>query len=90
MTLRGIRFRRQAPLPVEYKGVRPDCGYRIDLLISEQVVVEIKAIEGLLPIHEAQLLTYLKLGGWNVGLLINFNSTVLKHGIKRMVLNLKE
>ena len=89
-TLRGIQFRRQVSLPVEYKGVRLDCGYRIDLLVSEQVVVEIKAVEGLLPIHEAQLLTYLKLGGWNVGLLINFNSTVLMHGIKRMVLNLKE
>lgn len=90
LTLLGIQFRRQVPLPVEYKGVRLDCGYRIDLLVSEKVVVEIKALEGLLPIHEAQLLTYLKLGGWNVGLLINFNSTVLKHGIKRMVLNLKE
>lgn len=90
VTLRGIQFRRQVPLPVEYKGVRLDCGYRIDLLVSEQVVVEIKALEGLLPIHEAQLLTYLKLGGWNVGLLINFNSTILTHGIKRMVLNLKE
>ena len=67
-----------------------DCGYRLDLLIAEAVVVEIKAVEGLLPIHQAQLLSYLKLGGWKAGLLINFNVPALKQGIKRVVLNLKE
>jgi len=71
------------------KKVRLDCGYRLDLLVSNAVVVEIKAVESFLPIHEAQILTYLKLGGWNVGLLINFNVPVLKDGIKRIVLGLK-
>jgi len=90
MDLRGIPFERQRPLPVEYKGLRWDCGYRLDLLVSDRVVVEIKAVESLLPVHEAQLLTYLKLGGWKVGLLINFNVPVLKQGIRRRVLGLKE
>ncbi len=78
------------PLPVVFKEVSLDCAYRLDLVVSNAVVVEIKAVEGLSPIHEAQLLTYLKLGGWNVGLLINFNVPVLKDGIKRIVLGLKE
>lgn len=90
LTLRRIPFERQCPLPVEYKGLRLDCGVRLDLLIADRVVVEIKAVEHLLPIHEARLLTYLKLGGWNVGLLINFNVPVLKQGIHRRVLNLQE
>lgn len=90
MDLRGIPFERQRPLPVEYKGLRLDCGYRLDLLVSDRVVVEVKAVESLLPVHEAQLLTYLKLGGWTVGLLINFNVPVLKQGIRRRVLGLKE
>ena len=77
-------------MPVQFKGLRLDCGYRIDLLVARRVVLEIKAIESLLPIHEAQLLTYLRLGGWKVGLLINFNVTVLKDGIRRRVLNLEE
>jgi len=90
LSLRDIQFKRQIPLPVEYKGIKLDCGYRLDLLAVDTVVVEIKAVDTLLPIYEAQLLTYLKLGNWRVGLLINFNETVLKHGIKRMVLNYKE
>ena len=90
LTLRKIPFERQVSLPVEFKGLRLDCGYRIDLLVARRVVLEIKAIESLLPIHEAQLLTYLKLGGWKVGLLINFNVTVLKDGIRRRVFNLEE
>jgi len=90
LTLRRIRFERQRPLPVEYKGLRLDCGYRLDLLVADMVVVEIKAVESLLPIHEAQLLTYLKLGGWKIGLLINFNVPVLKRGIRRRVLGLEE
>lgn len=90
LALRQIPFERQRPLPVEYKGLRLDCGHRLDLLVDDQVVVEIKAVESLLPVHEAQLLTYLKLGGWKVGLLINFNVPVLKQGIRRRVLGLKE
>ena len=90
LSLRDISFKRQVPLPVEYKGKKLDCGYRIDLLVAGTVVVEIKAVETLLRIHEAQLLTYLKLGNWQVGLLVNFNELILKRGIKRMVLNLKE
>jgi len=90
LTLRQVPFKRQYTLPVEYKGVRLDCGYRLDLLVADMVVVEIKATEQLLPIHEAQLLTYLKLGGWNVGLLTNFNVPVLKQGIRQRVLGLKE
>ena len=83
LLLRGIDFQTELPLPVEYKGVRLDCGYRIDILVAGLVVVEIKTVEALAPVHDAQLLTYLKLGGWKVGLLINFNVAVLKHGIHR-------
>ncbi len=90
LTLRGLSFQRQVPLPVNYKGVMLDCGYRLDLVVGEAVVVEIKAVEQLVPIHDAQLLTYLRLGGWHVGLLLNFNVPVLKQGIKRLVVNLKE
>jgi GxxExxY protein len=81
----GVAYARQRELPVEYKGLKLDCGYRVDLIVAERVVVEIKAVEGLLPIHEAQLLTYLRLGRWPVGLLINFNVAVLKKGIRRLV-----
>lgn len=86
LSLRGISFRRECGLPLQYKGVHLDCGYRIDLLIGESVVVEIKAVEQLAQVHEAQLLTYLRIGGWKVGLLINFNVVVLKDGIRRRVL----
>ena len=84
--LRGISFERQRLLPVEYKGVKLDCGYRLDLLVAKTVVVELKAVESIEPIHEAQLLTYLRIGGWKIGLLINFNVPVLKDGIRRRVL----
>jgi len=90
LQLQNINFERQKQLPVVFKEVSLDCGYRLDLLVMNVLVVEIKAVETLLPIHEAQLLTYLKLGGWNIGLLINFNVPVLKNGIKRIVLDLKE
>lgn len=90
LSLRDVPFERQVPIPVEYKGVRLDAGYRADVIAAAAVLVEIKAIEQLLPIHEAQLLTYLKLGGWHVGLLINFNVALLKHGIIRRVLHLQE
>jgi GxxExxY protein len=76
-------------LPVEYKGVKLDCGYRLDLLVAERVVVEVKAVEHLLPVHDAQLLSYLRLGGWKLGLLINFHVPTLREGIRRRVLNLK-
>jgi GxxExxY protein len=90
LELRGITFKRQVLLPVAYKGIELDCGYRLDVLVEDQVVVEIKTVESLFPIHEAQLITYLKLGGWQVGLLINFNVPILKQGIVRRVLGLNE
>lgn len=86
LALREIPFERQRPLPVEYKGVKLDCGYRLDLLVNGLVVIEIKAVESLQRIHEAQLLTYLKIGGWKLGLLINFNVPILKDGIRRRIL----
>jgi len=88
LTLRQIPFEREKPLPLEYKGAKLDCGYRLDFLVADAVVVEVKAAEGLLPIHQAQLLTYMKLGGWKVGLIINFHESLLKNGIKRLVLGL--
>ncbi len=87
LSLRHLSFRRQVDLPVQYKGVRLDCGYRMDLVVEDSVIVELKTVDKLLPVHEAQLLTYLKLYGRSVGLLFNFNVPVLKEGIKRMVLN---
>ena len=84
----GLHFQRQVDLPVLYKEVRLDCGYRLDLIVEDVVIVELKTVECLLPIHEAQLLTYLKMKYLRVGLLINFNVPVLKDGIKRMVNNL--
>lgn len=89
LSLRQIPFERQVALPVEYKGIYLDCGYRLDLVVAKTVVVELKAVEGLLPIHEAQLLTYMRLGGWKVGLLINFNLPVLIKGIRRLALGLQ-
>ncbi|MFQ6101512.1 MAG: GxxExxY protein [Anaerolineae bacterium] len=86
LSLRGLPFEREMPLPIDYKGLQLDCGYRLDFLVAGKVVVELKAVERIHPIHEAQLLTYLKLTGCRVGLLINFNVPVLKNGIKRMVL----
>jgi GxxExxY protein len=88
--LRQIPYERQKPLPVNYKGMSLECGYRIDVLVDKKVVLEIKSVEGLLPIHEAQMLTYMRLGGWKAGLLINFNVPLLKQGIRRLVLGLKE
>lgn len=90
LTQRGLYFQRQSPLPVVYKDVRIDCGYRLDLLVDRQIVVELKATDRIAPIHEAQLLSYLKLSGARVGLLINFNVKLLKEGIRRLVLGLKE
>ncbi len=87
---RGLAVERQKELPVRYKGVHVNCGYRIDLLLEGCVIVELKAIERLDRIHESQLLSYLKLSGHRVGLLINFNVPILKRGIKRLVNNLAE
>jgi len=86
LALRGIGVERQLPLPVEYKGARLDCAYRVDLLVEQSVVVEIKSLSSIEPIHEAQLLTYLKLGGWKLGLIVNFNVPVLKDGIRRGIM----
>ncbi|HEY3837259.1 MAG TPA: GxxExxY protein, partial [Bryobacteraceae bacterium] len=87
---RKISFQLELPLPVRYKGLKLDCGYRIDLMVADSVVVEVKAVERIVPLHEAQLLTYLRLGGWRVGLLINFNVQVLREGIVRRVLEFEE
>ena len=80
-----VPYERQREIPVEYKGIKLSCGYRIDLLVAERIIVEIKSCDNILPIHEAQLLTYLKLTGLRVGLLINFNVPILREGIKRIV-----
>jgi GxxExxY protein len=85
--LQGISFERQRPLPVDYKGVKLDCGYRLDLIVEKKLILEIKCVEHLIPVHEAQLLTYLKMTGMRVGLILNFNvSTLTKGGIVRKVL----
>jgi GxxExxY protein len=81
----GFHFKRQVDLPVTYDAVRLDAGYRIDLIVEDQVIVELKCVEAITDIHKAQLLSYLKLSGKNVGLLINFNVVHLKNGIKRLV-----
>jgi GxxExxY protein len=82
----NIPFKLQHNLPVEYKEVKLDCGYRIDMLIDDMIIVELKSVDNLLPIHQAQLLTYMKLSGVGIGLLMNFNVQFMKNGIKRMVL----
>ncbi len=82
---RGLRVETQFPLPVTYDGVHVDLGYRLDLLVENEVVVELKAIETVLPVHKAQLLSYLRLGGKKLGLLINFHVSRLKDGITRLV-----
>ena len=86
LTQHSLDHRRQVPLPVVYKSVKLECGYRLDVVVQNQLVLEVKTVEHLLPVHDAQLLTYLKLGGFKTGLLLNFNTAVLKNGIKRMVL----
>ncbi len=86
LSRRGVPFEKQKPIPVTYKEVKLDCGYRIDILVAGKIVVEAKSVEKLLKVHEAQLLTYMRLGGFEVGLLINFNECVLKDGLVRRVL----
>ncbi|NIP86925.1 MAG: GxxExxY protein [Planctomycetales bacterium] len=82
----GIAFHLQHPQPVQYKDIRLDCGYRMDILVENQLIVELKSVEEIQGIHEAQLLTYMKLAGVKTGLLINFNNKILKDGIRRFVL----
>jgi GxxExxY protein len=86
LKLNGIQFHLQHPLPVDYKGIRLDCGYRVDVLVEKQIILELKCVEQLLGIHEAQLLTYMKLAGIRQGFLINFNVKRLKDGLKSFVL----
>jgi GxxExxY protein len=83
---RRIDYRRQTPVPIKYKGHALDIGYRLDIVVADLVLVELKTVERLIPIHEAQLLTYLRLTDIRVGLLLNFNTPMLRNGIKRMVL----
>ena len=87
LDLRGIKFQRQVPLPLNYKGLKLDCGYRLDLLVEDKVVVELKTVEAIAPIHEAQMLTYLKLRDLRIGLIINFNVRLLVEGVRRLVNN---
>jgi GxxExxY protein len=88
LSQRGIPFELQKPMPVQYKGVKLDCGFRLDLLVGALVVVEVKAVEKLAPVHSAQVLTYLKLTGCKLGMLLNFNEQRMANGIKRLVLKL--
>ncbi len=85
LQLRNIVFERQKPLPITYKGVNLDCGYRLDVVVQGMVVLEVKACDRIEPIHQAQLLTYLKLSGLSLGLLLNFNVPVMRDGIVRVV-----
>ena len=84
--LRGLAFQCQLDPPVVYKGLKLDCGYRVDVIVEDSVIIELKSVEQILPIHQAQLLTYLRLSGKKVGLIINFNVVALKNGISRRVL----
>ncbi len=86
LSLRGLSFQRQVELPVEYKGSLVDAGFRVDLIVEGRVIVEVKAVERMISVHEAQVLTYLRLTGRKVGLLINFNTRLLADGVKRLVL----
>ena len=90
MSLRRLSNERQKPLPVIYKAVKLDCGYRLDVVVEKAIILELKSCEKIEPIHRAQLLTYLKLSGLNLGLLLNFNVTVMRDGIVRIVNKLKE
>jgi len=86
LRLRGVGFERQLPLPVEYKGLKLECGYRLDVVVEDAVILELKCVERVLPVHVAQLMTYLKMTGKRVGLIINFKVEVLSRGIVRRVL----
>ena len=85
LSLRGVQFQRQVPLPLEYRGFQLDCGYRLDLVVNRSVIVEVKAARRILPIHRAQVLTYLKLTNLRLALLINFNVETLRSGLYRII-----
>ena len=85
LLIRGIGFQQQVPLPIQYRGLDLDCGYRLDLVVDDSVIVEVKAVRKVLPIHRAQVLTYLKLTNCRLGLLINFNVEVLRSGLYRII-----
>jgi GxxExxY protein len=85
LRLAGLPFVHEVPIPIHYKGEDLDCGFRADIVVDDSVVVELKAVERLHPLHEAQLLTYLKLANRHIGLILNFNATSMKHGIRRLV-----
>jgi GxxExxY protein len=84
LNAQGLKVRQEVALPVSYKGIQLECGYRLDVVVNDQLVLELKTVETLLPIHQAQLLTYMRLGGFNTGLLINFHVPMLTKGIKRL------
>lgn len=86
MSLRNMKFKTQLTLPVVYEEVKLDAGFRLDMLVEDKVIIEMKAVERLIPLHEAQLMTYLKLSGIRLGLLINFNERLIKQGIKRIII----
>jgi GxxExxY protein len=90
LSQRGLGFKRQVELPVSYKGIKLNCGFRMDLVVEDAVVLELKTVDQLLPVHSAQLLTYLKLSGKKLGLLINFNEPVLTKGLKRLANHFRE
>jgi len=90
MEMRKMSFERQKSLPLDYKGVKLDCGYRLDVVVEETIILELKALDRLEPIHQAQLLTYLKLSGLKLGLLLNFNVPVMRDGIVRIVNKLED
>jgi GxxExxY protein len=89
LALRNLTFERQKPVPVSYKGVRLECGYRLDFVVEGRLIVEIKAVERLVPVHEAQVLTYLRLTGLPAALLVNFHAVTIRRGLRRLVLNPK-
>ena len=84
--LRKMSYERQKPVPLEYKGINLDCGYRIDVIVENKVILELKCVDKIAPIHEAQLLTYLKLSGFKIGFIFNFHVAIMRDGIKRLVL----
>lgn len=85
LNFQGIEFQQQAVLPVQYRGLNLDCGYRLDILVEQSVIIEVKALSKVLPVHRAQVLTYLKLTGLRLGLLIDFNVDLLRHGVNRII-----
>jgi len=90
LSIQGFSFEKQKPLPIDYKGKQLDCGYRLDIVVENAIILELKSCEKIEPIHKAQLLTYLKLSGLNLGLLLNFNESLMRDGIIRIVNKLEE